>query len=93
MRFYETRENTAVLLTLACMQTFSNGFNFKLGMMIDTIVNYILILVLITLTMIQGHRNERKQTLLCQLSYKVFNGILYTVETCWCNEPHIYFIS
>ena len=39
-------------------------------MMIKTIVLYILI---VYLTLIQGHRSARKQTLLPQLSCKVFN--------------------
>ena len=33
-------------------------------MMIDTIVLYVLILVLLIMTLIQGHRSVRQQTLL-----------------------------
>ena len=42
-------------------------------MMIDTFVLYILILVDLTLTLIQGYRSARKQKLLCQISQKVLN--------------------
>ena len=41
--------------------------------MIDTIVLYIFILNLLTVTLIQCHMSVRKQKLLCQLSHKVFN--------------------
>ena len=44
---------------------------FKPGMMIDTSVLYILIIVHVTLT--QGQRSVRKQKLLHQLSHKVCN--------------------
>ena len=47
---------------------------FKLGLMTDTVELYILILVLLTLTLIQGHRSARKQKLWRQLSHKVFLG-------------------
>ena len=45
-----------------------NPIGFKLGVKIDTrsIRLYILILVYVTLTFIQGHRSARKQTVLCQ---------------------------
>ena len=43
---------------------------FKLGMMIDAIVLYILILVVLTLTL--SHRSVRKQKFLCQFSLEVF---------------------
>ena len=49
---------------------------FKLGMMIDTIVLYILILVYLILIFIQGHKSARKQKLLRQLSHKVEFGEL-----------------
>ena len=39
---------------------------FKLGMMIDTIVLYILILIKLTLPLIQGHKSPRKRNILCQ---------------------------
>ena len=41
---------------------------FKFGMMIDTIELYMLMLVLLTLTIIEGHRSMRKQKLPRQLS-------------------------
>ena len=45
---------------------------FKLGVMIDTIEFYILILNLWTLALIQGHRSARKQKHLPQLTDNVF---------------------
>ena len=45
---------------------------FKLGMMKDTVVLYILILIYLALTFIQSHRSARK--LLRQLSHKVLSG-------------------
>ena len=102
-RFCEAREMTAV------SQTVSKHFNvgmhsdvpeliwFKLGLMIVTIVLYSLILVLLTLTLIQGHMSARKQKLLHQVSRKVFNlllnGICCTVETSWGDERHTRFVS
>ena len=67
----------------------------KLGMMIDTIVLYILVLVLLFLTLIQGHRTARKQNLCVSYLRKFvnnLNGIWYTVETCWYDEPYIHFM-
>ena len=49
------------------------SISFILGMMIDTVVLYVLILVKLTWTVIQGHKSVRKQKLLCQLSHKAFN--------------------
>ena len=43
---------------------------FKLGMMLDTIEGYILILALVTLPLIQGHRGVRKPEL-CQSSLRI----------------------
>ena len=40
---------------------------------IDTNKLYILILVLLTSVLIQGHKRVRQQNLLHQLSHKVFN--------------------
>ena len=54
---------------------------FQLGMIVDTIELSILILVSMTLTFVQGHRNARKQKLMCQLFYKVLidlDGIQYS---------------
>ena len=42
-------------------------------MMIDTIQLYILILMSLTLTFIQGHRDVRKYNLLLQLCHEVSN--------------------
>ena len=70
---------TAVLFTAlknlnVCMQSETHEcICFKLGLMIDTSVLYILILVQLIVTLIQGHRCARKQKLLCQLSHTVFN--------------------
>ena len=49
---------------------------FKLGMIIDTIKLYSLILVWLTLTVIEGHRDGRKQKLLCQVINQL-DGIWY----------------
>ena len=46
---------------------------FKLGMMIGTIVLYILIVVSSTSALIQGHLSARNTKTLCKLSHKVFN--------------------
>ena len=40
-------------------------------------------LVLVTLTFIQGHRSTRKQKLLCQLSRKAFNQFWWNLAYCW----------
>ena len=45
---------------------------FKLGVMIDSIAVYPLIVVKVTLTLIQGHRGVRKQKLLYHLSLNQF---------------------
>ena len=69
---------------------------FELGIMVDTIVICILILVYLTLTLMQGHRGVRKQKLLRQLSHEVsisLKGICYTAETCWCDDPYTHCIS
>ena len=44
---------------------------------------YILILVWSTLTVVQGHRNARKQKLVCQLSHKVFSHCEWNLLYCW----------
>ena len=44
----------------------------KLGMMIHTIVLYILLLVLLILTLIQGQMNAREQKLPRQLPHKAY---------------------
>ena len=54
----------------------------KRGMMIDTVELYILILIYVTFTVIQGQQNGRKQTLLHQLSYKVFVWIEWNFLRC-----------
>ena len=45
----------------------------KLGIMIVAVELYILMLILLTLTFIQGHRSAKKQKPLHQLSHKVFS--------------------
>ena len=78
VRFNETGNNCCFKdcvkkkLTLACIWMSVNSW-LKLGLMVDTIVFYILIVVLLTLTLIQGHRRARKQKHLQQLSHKVFS--------------------
>ena len=46
---------------------------FKLDMMIDTMELYILVLVLVILSLIQGQRDAEKKKLLHQLFHKVTN--------------------
>ena len=43
---------------------------FKVGVMVDAIVLNIFVLIWLTLTLIQGHMNARKQKLLRQFSTK-----------------------
>ena len=50
-------------------------------------VIYILILVWSTLTLIQGHSSAT----MFFANYFFFNGIWYSVETCWCDEPNTHF--
>ena len=51
--------------------------------MIDTIVLYILILIFLTLTLIQGNRSARKQKLLPQIFHKVFNWFEWNFVYWW----------
>ena len=51
-------------------------------MVIDTVVLYILILMLLTVIPIKGYRSARKQELLRQLSHNVFNGFEWNVVYC-----------
>ena len=46
---------------------------FKLARMIYIIKFYVSVLVYVTLTLVQGHNDARKQKLLHKLSHKVFN--------------------
>ena len=79
VRCVQTKEIIAVLLTAS--KNLNDGMHSevyesvwsKLGMIIDTVALYILILLWLALTLIQGHRSARKQKLLPQLSHKVFN--------------------
>ena len=72
-------EITAVLLT--AYENFNAGRHsdvcqmgwFKLDVMIDTTRFNTLMLILVIVTFIKGHRDARTQKLLCQLSLKVFN--------------------
>ena len=64
--------------------------------MIDAIVLYVLILVLLTLTLIQGHRGARRQDLCASYLTKFsisLNGTWYIVLTCSCAEPRVHFTS
>ena len=88
VRVLETREITAVFLTAS--KTFNVGMHsdiyksiwVRLDVMIDTIELYMLILVVVTLTSIQGRRNTVD-----------LDGSWCTVETFWYDEPHTHFIS
>ena len=97
----------------ACIRLFMNQFDsilvwyysffyesvwFSLGIVIDTIVLYSLILVYLTLVLIQSKtftkRSARKQKLqqyLTKFSINL-NEIWCTDETCKYDEPHYYFI-
>ena len=71
------------------------GDRFKLGMMIDTIVFYILMLVCLTMTLIQSHRSARKQSFCTNYLTKFsidLNEIWHTVKH-WCDRPHTHFSS
>ena len=79
VRFIQTKEITAVLQT-ALKENFNVGMLsnvcewiwFKLGVMIDTIILYIFMLVLLTLISIQGHRSVRMQNLQRQQSQSIW---------------------
>ena len=74
---------------------------FKLGMMIliDIIELCILIVVLVTLTFIQGHScmtNEKSKNsvpVFSQISQSIMGEIQYDATTCWFVEAHAEFIS
>ena len=96
VRFKETREITAVLLTTS--KNFGVGTHlgiyesiwFKHGMMIDAIVLFSLIQFWLTLTLIQSHRSVKTQeNIWANILIKVLislDGIWYTVEALWCDK-------
>ena len=67
MRVIETRKITAVLLSASknlkagMLSDFYDSISFKLGKVIDYIELYILIQVYLTMTLIESHKNARKQ--------------------------------
>ena len=67
MRVIETRKITAVLLSASknlktgMLSDFYDTISFKLGKVIDYIELYILIQVYLTMTLIESHKNARKQ--------------------------------
>ena len=66
------------------------------GVITDIAKLYNLMLVQMTLTLIHGHRDAKKNKLLQQLSSKClihWDGIWSIVETCWSNEAHTHFIT
>ena len=80
---------------LACIWTLMKSIRFKRGIVIDTIVLYILTLVLFTWTLIQGHRSSRKQKFCSNYLTQFlidFAGIWWTFEICWCDELRALFI-
>ena len=89
MRVCRSREIAAVLLTSSktiIIGMHSNIYepnHSKLGSMIDSTELYILKLVQVTLTLIQGHRDVRKQKLLGLLSHKALNGFRRRLMRCW----------
>ena len=68
-------DSVKTTLTLACNWTFVNRFDSNLVWWYNfyTIALYIMILVKLTLTLIQGHRSAKNHKLLRQLPHKVFN--------------------
>ena len=56
---------------------------FKLGLMLDPVQPYILILVKRTLILIQDHRCERKRKFMSQFIGKVFNRFEWNLGYCW----------
>ena len=58
---------------------------------------WLYILIWMFLTLIQGHRSAMESKNCCANYLTKFsvdmNGIWYTVQTCWCHEPHTHFIS
>ena len=58
---------------------------------------YILILVLVTVAFIQGHKDARKETKLytnCFIKFQVdLDGIWCAVKTCWSDELHTHFFN
>ena len=87
--FTETREMTADLLiesikTFGLLSDAHQSIWFKLGILIDTVKLYIVILVQVTMIFIQGQRSTRKQKLLDQLpQFSIDLGrVWYVVPTC-----------
>ena len=81
MKFNEAMESVAVLLTsskninVGLHSNLHKSIWLKLDMMIDTIEPYIFMLVYLTLTFIQGHKNARKQ--------KFCNNYLTKFQSIW----------
>ena len=66
---------------------------FELCMMIETAKLYILILVYVTLTLIQGYRDARKDRLYSNCLPKSLMGLVWNaVETCKSDESHVHVI-
>ena len=71
---------------------------FKLNKMIDTARctdRYILILVFLTVTLIQGHRDSRRENFSANYLPKLsvdLDGIWHAVEACWSDKSHTQFI-
>ena len=55
----------------------------KFGMIIDVVALCIVILIWLTLTLIEYYRSAREQTLLQQLSPKLFNWFQWNLVHCW----------
>ena len=96
IRFIETRERTAVLLTAYkiwhwhAFQSLGTDLIQSLGIdLIQTchggayILPYILILVSLTLTLTESNRSGRMQKLLLQLPHKVVNGFEWNLMYWW----------
>ena len=79
------REMTAGLLSACKKDMHSDSYKsmwFKLSVMIDVAEFYVLIFYYLSLTLIQGHRDARKQKLLHKLFPQVINGFGWNFVLC-----------
>ena len=95
VRFIESREILAVTQTFSTKQTKNKKDNhwhafgidklilFKLSTLIDASELYVLMLVWVTLTLIQGHRGTKQQKLLCQLFHNISGWFKWNLICYW----------
>ena len=83
MRFNETRELLAVLLptSKSCKVGMPSDIYeliwYTSSLMMDNVELYILILVYLTMTLLQGHRSARKQNFCVSYLTKIWITLLY----------------